>query len=211
MKGAAGTVFIVDDDAPFRKSMARLVRSFGYAVEAFASAADFLARDPEGGPCCLVLDVRMPGVTGPDLQHELARRGAAIPIIFLTGLADVTTGVGAMKDGAVDYLLKPVDHTRLFQAVDAALDRDRQEKQRREEVRRAQALAASLTPREREVLAWLITGMLNKQIACATGITERTVKAHRGQVMQKLGAGSVAELVRFCQLAGIAPAQPLPH
>jgi len=204
-------IFIVDDDVKFRKSLARLVKSIGYAVETFASAQEFLKRHLEEGPCCLLLDVRMPGLTGPDLQHELARRNLSLPIIFLTALADIPTGINAMKDGAVDYLLKPVEENKLLKAVDTALDKDRQLKKKQKEIYSAKDLIKSLTPREYEVFRWIITGMINKQIAYAIGITERTVKAHRSQIMQKLKVFSVAELVRLAQKVGISPAKESPN
>ena len=203
-------IFIVDDDAKFRKSLARLVKSIGYAVETFASAQEFLKRHLEEDPGCLLLDVRMPEVTGPDLQRELARRNISLPIIFLTALADIPTGINAMKDGAVDYLLKPVEENKLLKAVDTALDKDRQLKKKQKEIYSAKDLIKSLTPREYEVFRWIITGMINKQIAYAIGITERTVKAHRSQIMQKLNVVSVAELVRLSQKVGISPAKESP-
>ena len=204
----AGTrIFIVDDDAKFRKSLARLVRSIGYEVESFASAQAFLEREPFDGPSCLLLDVRMPGLTGPELQAALNERDISIPIIFLTGHGDTPTGVKAMKDGAVDFLLKPIEEHSLFAAIDSAIDRDAQLKQQRRETEQAKRMVATLTSREHETFRWLITGMLNKQIAACLGITERTVKAHRAQIMRKLDAVSVAELVRLAQKAGVGPAE----
>jgi len=150
-------------------------------------------------------------LTGPDLQHELARRNLSLPIIFLTALADIPTGINAMKDGAVDYLLKPVEESKLLKAVDTALNKDRQLKKKQKEICSAKDLIKSLTPREYEVFRWIITGMINKQIAYAIGITERTVKAHRSQIMQKLKVFSVAELVRLAQKVGISPAKESPN
>ena len=204
-------ILIVDDDAAFGKSLARLVKSIGLDVEVFVSANEFLESEPCEGPCCLLLDVRMPDVTGPDLQRKLAGRNQSIPIVFLTALKDVPTGINAMKEGAVDFLLKPVEEKALFEAIDRALDQDVQQKKKAKEIEDAKCLVGTLTAREHEVFAWLITGMLNKQIAVALGITERTVKAHRGQIMQKLDVVSVAELVRLAQKADISPARESPQ
>ena len=204
-------IFIVDDDAKFRKSLTRLVRSIGYDVELFSSAKDFLEREPFDGTSCLLLDVRMPGLTGPDLQEELKKRNISIPIIFLTAHGDTPTGVKAMKDGAVDFLLKPFEERALFEAIDKALDKDVQYKKKLKEINETKRLVATLTSRELEVFRWLITGMLNKQIAWNLKITERTVKAHRSQIMHKLDVVSVAELVRIAQKADISPARESPR
>jgi FixJ family two-component response regulator len=204
-------IFIVDDDAKFRKSLTRLVKSIGYDVELFSSAKEFLEREPFEGTSCLLLDVRMPGLTGPDLQEELNKRNIYIPIIFLTAHGDTPTGVKAMKDGAVDFLLKPIEEQTLFEAIDKAIDKDTQTKKRRKEVEAAKGLVATLTSRELEVFRWLITGMLNKQVAWNLKITERTVKAHRSQIMHKLDVVSVAELVRLAQKADISPARESPR
>jgi len=204
-------IFIVDDDAKFRKSLARLVKSIGYDVELFDSAQAFLEREPFDGTSCLLLDVRMPGLSGPDLQEKLNKRHISIPIIFLTGHGDTPTGIKAMKDGAVDFLLKPIEEEALFEAIDTAIDKDAQLKKQREETEEAKRLVATLTSREYETFRWLITGMLNKQIALPLGITERTVKAHRGQIMRKLDVVSVAELVRLAQKAEIEPARESPR
>ena len=203
-------ILIVDDDAKFRKSLARLARSVGYDVELFSSAKKFLDRETFKGASCLLLDVRMPGLTGPDLQAELKKRNISIPIIFLTAHGDTPTGVMAMKDGAVDFLLKPIEENALFEAIDNALDKGAQLRKQHKETVEAKRLIAALTPRQHETFRWLITGMLNKQIAFALGITEQTVKAHRGQVMQKLGVVSVAELVRLAQKADVSPARESP-
>lgn len=204
-------IFIVDDDAKFCKSLARLVKSIGYDVELFSSAKDFLEREPFDGTSCLLLDVRMPGLTGPDLQEELNKRNISIPIIFLTAHGDTPTGVKAMKDGAVDFLLKPIEEHALFEAIDEALDKDVQYKKKLKEINETKRLVATLTSRELEVFRWLITGMLNKQIAWDLKITERTVKAHRSQIMHKLDVVSVAELVRIAQKADISPARESPR
>ena len=210
MSKADAMIFIVDDDAKFGKSMVRLVKSIGYDIELFSSAQDFLAREPFDGPSCLLLDVRMPGLTGPDLQTQLIERDISIPIIFLTAHGDTPTGIKAMKDGAVDFLLKPIEEQALFEAIDNALDKGARLRKQQEETEEAKRLIATLTPREYETSRWLITGMLNKQIAIPLSITERTVKAHRGQIMQKLGVVSVAELVRLAQKAGVSPASESP-
>ncbi|MHC4557648.1 MAG: response regulator transcription factor [Planctomycetota bacterium] len=205
-------IFIVDDDAKFRKSLTRLVKSIGYDVELFSSAKEFLEREPFEGTSCLLLDVRMPGLTGPDLQEELNKRNIYIPIIFLTAHGDIPTGIKAMKDGAVDFLLKPIEEHALFEAIDKALDKDAQFKKKLKEIDETKRLVATLTSRELEVFRWLITGMLNKQVAwnlkiTERTITERTVKAHRSQIMHKLDVVSVAELVRLAQKADISPAR----
>ena len=199
----APMVFIVDDDPSVRKSLARLLRGAGYEVEAFASAGEFLARPHHDAPCCLVLDVRMPGLTGLELQEALAVAGYAMPIIFVTGHGDVPTSVRAMKAGAVDFLTKPFNDTDLLDAVQDALKRDRAARRERAEVEVVRARLTKLTPREREVLPLLVTGMLNKQIGYDLGITERTVKVHRARVLEKMQAGSVAELVRLAERVGI--------
>jgi FixJ family two-component response regulator len=210
MSKTSPKIFIVDDDIPFSRSLARLVESIGFEAETYTSAEDFLETRPYEGPSCLLLDVRMPGLTGPVLQRELARINVAIPVVFLTAHGDVPTGVKAMKDGAIDFLQKPVQEKKLFEAIDIALDRDMQLKKEQKEIGRIHRLLASLTPREHETLRWIITGMLNKQIAFSLNITERTVKAHRSQIMQKLNVVSVAELVRLTQKANISPAKENP-
>ncbi len=196
-------VFVVDDDPSVRKSLTRVMTSAGYTVEAFASAREFLAREPSSAPCCMVLDVRMPGVTGLELQETLAGQGHRLPIVFITGHGDISMSVKAMKGGAADFLTKPFDVEKLLEAVERAvtrnvktLDDERRTAQIRERVRR-------LTPREMEVFALVVTGMLNKQIAGELGIGEKTVKVHRARVMEKMEAGSVAELVRLADRAAI--------
>ncbi len=196
-------VLVVDDDPSVRKSLTRMLASVGYAVEAFASAREFLARQPHPGPCCLVLDVRMPGLTGIQLQELLAATGRRVSIVFVTGHADVPTSVKAMKAGAVDLLTKPVDAKDLIAAIQRAVTKD--ERDRAAEARRAeiQWRVRLLTTRETEVFALVVTGILNKQIAAALGIGEKTVKVHRARVMEKMRAGSVAELVRLADEAGV--------
>ena len=205
MSKTSPRIFIVDDDITFNRSLARLVKSIGFEVETYTSAEEFLETRPYKGISCLLLDVRMPGLTGPVLQRKLTNRNITMPVIFLTAHGDVPTGVKAMKDGAIDFLLKPVEEKKLFEVIDKALDKDMQLKKEQKEVDRINRLLASLTPRENEILRWIITGMLNKQIAFSLEISERTVKAHRSQVMHKLKVVSVAELVRLTQKANISP------
>ena len=192
-----GTIYIVDDDASVRRALKRLFRAAGFESKVFASAADFLARGRHDAPGCLVLDVQMPGIDGLDLQHELAERGIDIPIVFITGHGNVPMSVRAMKGGAVDFLEKPFDGETLLAAVEQALTRDREARQRRAEGAAVRERLASLTPREREVMALVVAGRLNKQIAFELGISEKTVKIHRGRVMAKMQADSLADLVRM--------------
>jgi len=202
---ALSAVFIVDDDLSVRKALGRLMRSAGYHAEAFESAEAFLAHTPADLPACLILDVRMPGLDGPALQERLTAAGSLMPIVFLSGNADVPTSVRAMKHGALDFLQKPVEGHVLLRAVEAALersDRARAENDAALGIRRRLKL---LTLREREVLEQVVTGALNKQIAATLEIAEKTVKIHRAQVMSKMQAGSVAELVRLAARAGIGP------
>jgi FixJ family two-component response regulator len=203
MTAAPSVVFVVDDDPSVRKSLTRVLTSTGYAVETFASAREFLAREPFVGPCCLVLDVRMPGLTGLELQEALAGAGHRMPIVFITGHGDISMSVKAMKDGAVDFLTKPFDVESLIEAVQRALKKDI--KDLGEEGQTAEVLerVKLLTPREMEVFALVVTGLLNKQIAGELGIGEKTVKVHRARVMEKMRAGSLAELVRLADRAGV--------
>jgi FixJ family two-component response regulator len=196
-------VFIVDDDAGVRKSLARLLGSAGYAVEAFASAREFLAREPHAGPCCLLLDVRMPGLTGLDLQETLVAAGRRMSIVFVTGHVDVPMSVKAMKGGAIDLLTKPFDDKDLLGAIERAMAKDVQALGAEAHVAEVRERVQTLTPRETEVFALVVTGMLNKQIAAKLGIGEKTVKVHRARVMEKMQAGSVAELVRLADRAGV--------
>ena len=203
MTAPAAMVFVVDDDASVRKSLSRLASAAGYRVQAYASPREFLARRPEPGPSCLVLDVRMPGVTGLDLQQTLASAVHEIPIIFITGHGDIPTTVKAMKAGAVDFLSKPFAGKDLLDAIQRAVAKDTRDlgaEARDDEVR---SRVKRLTPRERQVLALVVTGMLNKQIASELGIGEKTVKVHRARVMEKMQAGSVAALVRLADAVGI--------
>jgi FixJ family two-component response regulator len=197
MTTAPPMVFVVDDDPSVRKGLTRLIGSAGYAVEAFASAREFLARERYLGPCCLVLDVRMPGVTGLDLQEALADAGRRMSII------DVPGSVRAMKRGAVDLLTKPVDGQDLLAAVQRALAKDLQDRAVETRLSSIQERVNTLTPRETEVFALVVTGMLNKQIAFELGISEKTVKVHRARVMEKMRTSSVAELVRLADRVGV--------
>ena len=201
------TVFIIDDDPSARRGLTRLVRAAGLNAESFASAAEFLTSDQRSGPGCIVLDVRMPKMTGPELQEELAKADYSMPIVFLSAHADVPIAAGAMKKGAVDFLTKPVDGKDLLAAIEESLARDAENREQRAETLSIQKLIETLTPREHEVMTYVITGMLNKQIAGRLEISEETVKIHRARVMQKLGVDSVAELVRLCEKAGIPPAR----
>ena len=208
MTAPAPVVFVVDDDPSVRKSLTRLIASAGYAVETFASARDFMTRAPAPGPCCLVLDVRMPGLTGLDLQDALGGEGHRVPIVFITGHGDVSMSVQAMKAGAVDFLTKPFDLARLLDAIQRAVARDVKDRGEAGRTAQARERVRRLTPRETEVFALVVTGMLNKQIASALGIGEKTVKVHRARVMEKMQAGSVAELVRLADRAGVIVPQP---
>jgi FixJ family two-component response regulator len=187
----------VDDDASVRRSLARLVKTAGYDAEAFASVRDFLARPPHDGPCCLVLDVRMPGLNGLDLQEALRIAGRRLSIVFITGYRDVSVTVKAMKGGAVDVLTKPVDEEALLGAIRQAVARTLADRRQQARVTEIRSRITALTPREAEVFALVVTGMLNKQIGAELGITEKTVKMHRARVMEKMRAGSLAELVRL--------------
>ena len=203
MTALAPTVFVVDDDPSVRKSLTRLLASAGYTVAAFSSAREFLTHEPDAGPCCLVLDVRMPGLTGLDLQQALTTAGRRMPIVFVTGHADVPMSVKAMKGGAVDLLTKPFDAKDLLKAIQRAMVKDVQDLAVVAHATEIQERVNLLTPREIEVFVLVVTGMLNKQIASALGIGEGTVKVHRGRVMEKMQAGSVADLVRLADLLGV--------
>ncbi len=199
MTTESALIFVVDDDPSARTGIARLLASIGHRVEAFASPGEFLGREPHRGPCCLVLDLQMPGMDGLELQELLHERGHELPIVFVTGYGDVPSSVRAMKGGAVDFLEKPFGGEELLRAVGAAMERGRAESLAREETSALAARAASLTPRERDVLALVVTGLLNKQVAARLGISEKTVKVHRARVMEKMAAHSLAELVRLAE------------
>jgi RNA polymerase sigma factor (sigma-70 family) len=200
-------VFIIDDDASVRKSLERLVRSVGLQGRTFASAPEFLQCVPPDGPSCLVLDVRMPEVSGLALQETLAATGHSIPIIFITGHGDISMSVRAMKAGAVDFLPKPFNDQDLLDSVQEAIARDRQAREERAVLQAIQQRVALLTPREHDVLALVIAGLLNKQIAAELGMSEKTVKAHRAQVMQKMQVSSVVQLVLLAEKVGLTAPQ----
>ena len=202
-------VFVVDDDPFIRKSLSALISSAGLDVETFAAAKEFLKRHPHKGPSCLILDVKMPGVSGMALQEKLLSQEYDIPIIFISGHGDIPMTVKAIKKGAVDFLSKPFDEKDLLDAVREALQRDSNTRALQKEQEKIHRRLESLTPREYEILTYVITGMLNKQIAYALKISEITVKVHRGRVMEKMGVDSVAALVRLTEKVGIKPAAVL--
>jgi FixJ family two-component response regulator len=199
-------VFLIDDDASVRKGVSRLLRSAGYRHETFGSASDFLTREQHSGPACLIVDVRMPGINGMDLQDVLIQRRRQEQLVFITGHGDIPMCAQAMKAGAVDFLPKPFRDTELLQCVDRALARSADQRRHAIEKAAARRLLDLLTPREFEVMQLVVTGMLNKQIAGKLGTSEKTIKVHRGRVMKKLRVASVAELVRLVETARIAPA-----
>ena len=201
------TVFIIDDDPSARTGITRLLNAAGMNTESFASARDFLAAEKFDEPGCIVLDIQMPDMTGPELQEELNKYEYVMPIIFLSAHGDVPTTARAMKKGAVDFLTKPVELHDLLEAIRISLDKDLEIREQRIENNVIDEMLKTLTRREHEVMTQVITGMLNKQIAAEMNISEETVKIHRRRVMQKLSIVSVAELVRLCEKAGIAPAQ----
>ena len=196
-------ILLVDDDPSVRRALARLLGAAGYKVEVFSSAEEFLERRIENEDACLVLDVRMPGLDGMQLQRRLTEEDTSIPIIFITGHGDIPMSVRAMKAGAVDFLAKPFESDALLAAVESAISRGHEEQKLRRERKAIQRLVESLTTREHEVMLYVITGMLNKQIAFQLGISEKTIKVHRARVMEKMRAGSVAELVRLTEKAGL--------
>jgi FixJ family two-component response regulator len=204
MHRLSATVFLVDDDTSVRRALTRLIRSAGYEVQAFASAREFLDSDRANeGSDCIVLDVRMPGLSGLDLQHELQAANIPLPIIFITGHGDIPMSVKAIKHGAVDFLPKPVKDKELLNAIEQALARAKHDYAERLELEDLERRLKSLTPREREVMTLVVTGLLNKQIAFELGTVEKTVKVHRARVMEKMEANSVAELVRIAARVGV--------
>jgi FixJ family two-component response regulator len=202
-------VFIIDDDASMRRGLENLVSSVGLEARVFASSQEFLSAQRPAAPGCLVLDVRLPGMSGLAFQQELARLGIPIPIVFITGHGDVPMTVRAMKAGAVEFLTKPFDEQVLLDAIHAAIERDRARRRDAAGVAELQARYRELTERERQVMALVAAGRANKQVAAELGISVVTVKVHRGQVMHKMRAKSVAELVRIADKLGV-PAEPIP-
>ena len=196
---AEATVFVIDDDARMRAAMERLLKSVGLLAESFATPQDFLRRKPPDGPSCLVLDVRLPGMSGLDVQRKLIDSGVHIPIIFISGHGDIPMTVKAMKSGAVEFLTKPFRDQDLLDAIQQALERENETRQQQHEIQKLKDRYETLTAREREVLGLLVSGMLTKQIASTLGTSEITAQVHRGQVMRKMQANSPAELGRIAE------------
>jgi RNA polymerase sigma factor (sigma-70 family) len=206
MTTGAPVIHVVDDDALFRTAVARLLRASGYQVALYESASRLIEAPAGVGPGCILLDVRMPGTNGPELQDRLAEQGNPLPIVFVTGHGDVPTSVRAIKAGAEDFLLKPVSKKTLLAAVERALAEYTARAERNERLDRMRLLLSTLTPREREVFALLVRGKLNKQIAHELGTSERTIKAHRRVIMEKLKVGSLAEAVSIAERVGLLAA-----
>ncbi len=201
-------VFVIDDDASIRRALFYLLASAGYEAETYASAEEFLSRQHYDGVACIILDVRMPGLSGMDLQGKLRRSGYRnMPIIFLTGHGEIDMGVQAMKKGAADFLTKPCDDDRLIEAVHRAMEKALESKIEFDEALEIRERIGLLTPREYEILRYVVAGLLNKQIAAELAISEATVKIHRGRLMEKLCVESVADLVRLTEKAGIKPVE----
>jgi FixJ family two-component response regulator len=196
-------IAIVDDDASVREGLQSLIRSAGWRVETFVSAQDFLGRLGAQAPSCLILDLRLPGLSGLDLQKRMAEVGLEIPIVFLTGHGNIPASVQAMKAGAVEFLTKPIDEQKLLQAIQEAIERDRRIRQQRAQIRELRERYELLTAREQQVMQEVVSGLLNKQIAAELSITEFTVKIHRGHVMRKMRADSLPDLVRMAESLGI--------
>jgi FixJ family two-component response regulator len=206
---ADSIVFVVDDDASMREALKSLLQSIGLRVEVFGSAADFLRnRRADTAAACLVLDLRLPGLSGLDFQAELAKADVQIPIIFITGYGDIPMTVRAMKAGAVEFLTKPFRDQDLIDAVQIALERDRERRTKHKAVSEVRAHFEALTPREQEVIGFVTAGLMNKQIAAELGLSEITVKVHRGNIMKKMGARSLADLVRMAEALGIRRKKP---
>jgi FixJ family two-component response regulator len=207
VKEAEAVVFVVDDDSSVREAIKSLIKSVGLRVETFETAQQFLASKRPEVPGCVVLDVRLPGLSGLDLQRELAANDIKLPIIFITGYGDIPMSVTAMKAGALEFLTKPFRDQDLLDAIQKALERDRGARRQRMETAELRERFDALTVREREVMRLVVAGLLNKQIAGELGTSEITVKIHRGQVMKKTGAGSLAELVRMTEKLGMSAAK----
>jgi FixJ family two-component response regulator len=207
MNSDTSIVFVIDDDSAIREALGRLLRSVGMRMEGFASPREFLAYKRPDVASCLVLDVRLPGASGLEFQRELSQANIAIPIIFITGHGDIPMSVRAMKAGAVEFLTKPFRDQDLLEAIQLAIDRDTIQREDTRTIADLRQRLATLTAREREVMTILVTGQLNKQIGAAIGTTESTVKAHRTQIMRKMQAGSLAELVRMADKLDLAGVQ----
>lgn len=209
MDGAQSSaiVAIVDDDPSVRRGLERLIRSAGWKAETFASAQEFLDRPHAEAPSCLVLDLQLPGLSGLDLQKRMAEAGLDTPIVFLTGYGSIPSSVQAMKAGAIEFLTKPVDERDLLKAIEEAVERDRRTRQQRADLRDLRDRYESLTAREQEVMRQVVSGLLNKQVAAELSVTEDTVKFHRGHIMRKMRADSLADLVRMAESLGIGSTQ----
>jgi len=211
MNDHSGVVFVIDDDASLRRAIRRVLGSVGLQVELFGSAHEFLAASRPDVPSCVVLDIRLPGMSGLDLQRELTSAGIHIPLIFITSYGDIPMSVRAMKAGAVEFLTKPFRDQDLLDAIQLALKRDRLRRESEADVQLLRERFESLTPREREILPMVVSGLLNKQIAASIGTSEATVKVHRSQLTRKMGAQSLADLVRMAERIGIRTKKSWPN